>query len=331
MGGVGMEIRNRMSNVVKLRCNACQDFLKMVIQPGWQQKLYDIAKDAIERNRYADNYRPAFEKMRDIGVENYSIDDMDVSFITQVVCFCTSIVSVQKQTRDALTKLRDDRNLTNHSNENEDDEELYLRGLLALCNLKSFIKTVDKFETKLEDEIRLEYRNKYILQIEELMGILDEERISLIQRVKDITKDIERLLECSDEESRLRLWCDISKLYTNRDWKLEKNPDRYNEFMVKASDAGIPEAHGGAATYFQYIKKDNVEMERRLHMMFNSDEKLTAGDAHRIIDSINWYLNEGNEITSGMDEMTAGIIALGFPVEKSEDGIFIWKRKTLET
>lgn len=43
-----MEIRNRMPDVVKLRCNACQEFLKMVIKPNWQQRLYDIAKEAIE-------------------------------------------------------------------------------------------------------------------------------------------------------------------------------------------------------------------------------------------------------------------------------------------
>lgn len=57
-----MEIRNRMPDVVKLRCNACQEFLKMFIKPNWQQRLYDIAKEAIEHNRYADNYRPAYEK-----------------------------------------------------------------------------------------------------------------------------------------------------------------------------------------------------------------------------------------------------------------------------
>lgn len=56
--------------------------------------------------------------MRDIGIDNYSVDNMDVTFITQVVCFCSSVVTVNKQTREALTKLRDDRNLTNHSNEN---------------------------------------------------------------------------------------------------------------------------------------------------------------------------------------------------------------------
>ncbi len=322
-----MEMRNRMPDVAKLRCNACQEFLKMVIKPNWQQRLYDIAKEAIEHNRYADNYRPAYEKMRDIGIENYSIDEMDVTFITQVVCFCSSIVSVQKQTKDALTKLRDDRNLTNHSNENEEDEELYLRGLLSLCNLRSFVKAVDKFEINIDDADRLNYRNKYIPQIEELMDILDEERIALIQRTKDITKDINRLLSCSDDETRLRMWCDISKLYMDREWKLDKNPERYNEFIVMASDAGIPEAHINAAIYFLNIKKDYVEMERRLQMMFDSRDRLTAGNVHSIIESINWYVTTGNNITVGMNEMADRIIALGFPVEKQEDGTYLWKRR----
>ena len=322
-----MKMRNRMPDVAKLRCNACQEFLKMVIKPNWQQRLYDIAKEAIEHNRYADNYRPAYEKMRNIGIENYSIDEMDVTFITQVVCFCSSIVSVQKQTKDALTKLRDDRNLTNHSNENEEDEELYLRGLLSLCNLRSFVKAVDKFEINIDDADRLNYRNKYIPQIEELMDILDEERIALIQRTKDITKDINRLLSCSDDETRLRMWCDISKLYMDREWKLDKNPERYNEFIVMASDAGIPEAHINAAIYFLNIKKDYVEMERRLQMMFNSRDRLTAGNVHSIIESINWYVTTGNNITVGMNEMADRIIALGFPVEKQEDGTYLWKRR----
>ena len=46
-----MEIRNRMPDVVKLRCNACQEFLKMVIKPNWQQRLYDIAKEATDRKK----------------------------------------------------------------------------------------------------------------------------------------------------------------------------------------------------------------------------------------------------------------------------------------
>ena len=43
-----MNIRNRKADIEKLRCNICQDFLKMVIKPNWQDKLYAIAKDAID-------------------------------------------------------------------------------------------------------------------------------------------------------------------------------------------------------------------------------------------------------------------------------------------
>ena len=35
-----MDVRNRMADVVKLRCNACQDFLRMILKEGWQQELY---------------------------------------------------------------------------------------------------------------------------------------------------------------------------------------------------------------------------------------------------------------------------------------------------
>ncbi len=68
-----MEIRNRIANVMKLSCNTYQDFLKMVIKPDWQKKLYDIAKNAIVHNRYADNYRPAYKKMHDTKIDNYGI------------------------------------------------------------------------------------------------------------------------------------------------------------------------------------------------------------------------------------------------------------------
>lgn len=322
-----MEIRNRMSDVVKLRCNACQEFLKMIIQPGWQQKIYDIAKNAIEYNRYADNYRSAYEKMRDIGIENYSVDDMDVTFITQVVCFCHSVVTVHKQTKDALTKLRDDRNLTNHSSENEDAEELYLRGLLSLCNLKNFIKAVDKNEIRIDDEKRLVYRNKYIPKIEELTDILDEERIVLIQRTKDIQKNIERLLLCKDDKTRLSLWCDISKLYMDREWKLEGKPDDYHEFMIKASDAGIAEAHGNAADYYFIVKKDFIEGEKRLFMLVDSFDKLPVGEAKHIIDTINCFLMQGKALTEGMIRLVDIITAQGYSIVKRNDGLYFLEKK----
>ena len=47
-----MEVRNRMADVIKLRCNACQDFINLVLYNviGWQQKVYIKAKSEIETN-----------------------------------------------------------------------------------------------------------------------------------------------------------------------------------------------------------------------------------------------------------------------------------------
>lgn len=321
-----MDVRNRMADVVKLRCNACQDYLKLVIKDGWQKIIYNKAKDEITTNgRYKDKYISAYEKMRDIGTENYSIEDMDVTFISEVIHGCKSIVPTTDKTRKAIERLTEDRNLTNHSNENEEDEELYLRGLLALCNLRNFVRTVDRFETEIEDERRQIYRSTYIIKIEELKEKLDEERILLIQRNKDVERDINRILESDD---RLKTWSDLRKLYMNRYWKLEKDPERYNEFIVKASDAGITEAHGNAADYFFIIRKDYVEGERRLFMLFDSSNTLSPYESKHIVDTLNYYLSQGNTITEGMAKLINGIIEQGYPVLKNDDGLYMWEKKS---
>lgn len=39
-----MDVRNRMADVIKLRCNVCQDFLKLIIDDNWQQFIYEKAE-----------------------------------------------------------------------------------------------------------------------------------------------------------------------------------------------------------------------------------------------------------------------------------------------
>lgn len=323
-----MNVRNRMADVVKLRCNACQDFLKMVIVDGWQHKLYEKAKKEVETNgKFRDKYIAAYEKMRDIGVENYSIDEMDVTFISEIVHCPNFIAPVKEQTRKSIEQLTIDRNLTNHSSENEGDEELYLRGLLALCNLKDFIRTVDRFEIGINDEARRMYRRQYAKKIDELKDVLDTERIKLIEKYKAFQLDINKILECKDEEGRLSLWCDIEKNYSDRYTRIEKDYETFYEFVVEASDAGIPEAHGSAINYYLLIKKDYDEVERRLGIMVESFELLPPYEAKSIIDVINMYLMEGNTLTENMQALVAKIRTQGYCVEKDDKGYFSWSQK----
>ena len=326
-----MEIRNRMADVVKLRCNACQAFLRMYLSNGWQQKLYDKAHDAVTNGRnYKDKYIAAYEKMRDKGIESYQIDEMDVTLVTELVTHnFDGTGAVQNATRKALEQLRDDRNITGHSNENEDPEELYLRGLLALCNLRNFVRTVDKYETCIEDEKRLSYRKKYAAEIEELKTLLDDERIRLVQWEKDTDKDIRMILE---SENPISVWLDIQQAYLNRYWKLEKDRKKFFDFIVKASDAGVIFAHSSAASYFIHIKKDYEEAERRIFMLYNSGIEFTIPEVHNLISNINSYIKQGNEITGGMQKIIDGLKEQGVNIEKTEDGTFeVGKKKLCDT
>ena len=200
---------------------------------------------------------------------------------------------------------------------NEEADELYLCGLLALCNLREFVRTVDKVEKGIDDEQRLAYRQMYIPKIEELKDLLDDERIELIQKKKNMRKDVQRVLESDDP----RTWEEVSWLYLNRS-KLERNKDLLNEFMVCASDAGLEQGHFSAALYFMYPLRDYKEAERRLFMLYNSKSEHTSYDARELLSAINFYLELGNEITVGMQEIIDGLSERGFNIEKSEGGFY---------
>ena len=273
--------------------------------------------------RYKDKYIATYEHMRNSeeGTSNYSVDDMDVTLITElVVARFVGIESVEKVTRNALIELRDNRNLTNHSSENEEADELYLRGLLALSNLRDFVRIVDKFETAIDDNKRLAYRQKYIPKIEELKDLLDEERIDLVQKEKSMRKDIQRVLDSDDP---LKTWVEVSELYMNRYYKLEKNYEGVNEFMVRASDAGVVFAHLHAAQYFMIYEKDYKEAESRLFMLYDSGAGFTVSYAHEMLEIINDYILKGNHITEGMQKIIKGLEEHGFKSEKNEIGLYV--------
>ena len=97
--------------------------------------------------------------------------------------------------------------------------------------------------------------------------------------------------------------------------------------MIKASDAGIVEAHKHAADYYFFIKKDYVEGERRLRMISNSFDKLPVYEAKNIIDMINHFLMNGNELTDEMSEIIDSIVCQGYIVTINEDGFYQWSNK----
>lgn len=313
-----MDIRNRMNDVVKLRCNACQVFLKMIISDNWQQDLYKIASS--KRNEMV--YDAVYKKMRDSGVEQFTIDDMDVTTIYEIIKD-TSIINkrIDNITFNCLKRLKDDRNTTNHSSENEDADTLYERALRALFDLSDFITAVDERETTINESLRLEYRQSYRKKIDDLKKLLADERDELYSRTKRIDKDIARIL---DSTRPLDTWLEIYNIYFDKSYKTEKDQSLYEEFVIRASDAGIHSAHYQAALVFWSLKNDS-EAENRIIKYYESIDRLDKMEAHNILEAINYFLSFNKPITTRLQRIIDDLIQEGFDIEQNNSGY--WKLK----
>lgn len=322
-----MHIRNRMADIVQLRCHVCQDFLRMVLPDGWQQFVYQKAKSEVENNsQFKANYISAYERMRANGIDNFKIEDMDITFMYQIVNGCKRDISVKNETIKAMRQLNDNRKVRSHSGENEEAEELYFQAFVELNALEQFIKVVDRYEIDICDEKRIEYLQKYNKAINELKGIIDEERIAQKQRIKDMEKDIDLIL---DSNEPLNTWVEIIETYWNRSIKIEKNSDVYFQFVVMASNAGIKFAHGRAATYYAVTLKDYAETERRLYMLYNSYENEVApvAEMKMIVDTINDCLIQKCPLREGFIDLINRVREKGFIINQAENGLYIWEKR----
>ena len=317
-----MEIRNRMADVESLMCGVCQEFLGMVITEGWQDELYKRAKDAVKNNKHKGDYKAIYDKMRDIGVDNYCIQDTDISVISVIIQYNNKLAPTQPKTKNAIDQVRRDRNEIKHPNENEDSEELYLRGLIALINLRTFVKTVDEFETTIDDEVRASFRKNSLAKIEELKDTLDDERISLIQKYKEMDRHIAQMLDSNND---IKTWISIKELY-RRKGELEGNKNLVFEFCERASNAGVPRAHY-EATLYALLKEDYEDVLRHFLMTYNSfKQKQDHVGVNNILDIINMYYNGTGIVCDEMKQIISELKEMGHDITQKDYGHYQWNR-----
>lgn len=316
-----MHIRNRVNDIKKLRCNACQDYLKLIAVEEWKNQLYEKTKISVKY--LPAKYEHAYKDMRQKGIENYEIDDMDVTFISEIIHKCPDIFPSKVETRKAIEMLTVDRNVNGHSSENEECEELYIYAFQSLSNLQRFIDTVDKWETEIPDEKRLEYFKIYSAKIVEMKKLIDEERINQVQNIKEMDRDIRKILSSDDS---LATWCDVIKLYMDRSFKVDRDGKKYQEFVLRASDSGVIYAHGQAADYYLNIEGNCDEAERRMRLLMEY-EKFSMGDVQSIISAISTYMIRGNKLTERLEELVVSLIDRGYPIEKDSSNVYVMRRK----
>ena len=314
-----MEIKNRLPDVYNLMAETCQDYLRLIVKDGWQQQFYskvEEGKEGVHKNKYIE----AYNDIRDKGVDYYSVDDMDITVIFIFVCYCGIIFS-SKKTRDALEKVKNDKNsLQSHIKLNEPSEELYLRAILALYNLRDFVRTVDNEERQIKDSLRAIYRKTHIDRIKNLVAVLDDERIDIVQKKKEHEKNIQIVLNSKNPSLE---WEKVVNMYFSR-CAVNKTQEEFLRFAVAASDAGISYAHIYAANYYYFIR-DYSEFERRLLLDLARDNNIPRKKAQDILTRINLLLKRGKILPNSeeTEQLIDRIISEGFVISKDDEGMYL--------
>lgn len=311
-----MKIRNRMSDVVELRNHVCQGFMKMITADNWRETLYCFVQDEINKP-HKNNYIEQYKKIRKKGIENYSIDDMDVPFIVNIIQFCPQIATATKESKLSLRHIKEDRHITNHSSENEPDEELYLRALISLRDLQNFLHTVDDYETAISDEKRSQFVRVYSKEIDDLKLKIYNDCIELFQ----IKKDIQQILSSENQED---IFYQVYEVYIKR-WSLSaEDKYKWRLFVIEASNAGINCAHGYAANAFLFLK-DIDSATHCYEMMIEGPDSISVSVAHQITDFVNDLYIKGEKPTERMLQLVKRVKEQGYDIEETTTGI-IWNK-----
>lgn len=175
---------------------------------------------------------------------------------------------------------------------------------------------MDKTETSIDDEVRKQYRRDYIAKIEDLKTLLDNERIELVKRGKDMRADIEKVLNSNDGG---RTWVVVNKAWLDR-CKINKDPEAYKDFILEAAAAGIMEVYGDAADYYIDERKYD-EAEKLLSALYNSnDEKHYEPKSLMELASI--YLNQQSENKGDGKKILQKLIEGGSVIESEDQKIY---------
>lgn len=316
-----MDIQNRMDDVVTLRAHAFQDYFEMILIPGWQEKLYAQAERFItERSQYADKYRPAYDKMREVGLENYHTTDMDVTLMATIALYMSGILNPAPYytTKSAIKQIADDRNITNHASSNEEKNELYLRGLVALCNLQAFIKAIDRGEEKIPHEQRTAYFKKYMPKIKSLMNLIDDERFELVGRQHEMDRDIRAIQNSANPE---KAWIAYWESY-NVKQRETKDYSLLDEFCLRASDAGIKQAHKRVLNHYFFIERNWEECLHYIWKMYAEPDDTPDWYAYDILPIINWGIHDNLPQVDELKKIMENAQAKGLKIHINADGTY---------
>ncbi len=246
-----MKIRNRIAEIKILQAHILQDYFRMALTANfndddtWKSILHEEVQSAANAHDInSQSYVGAWEKMQLIGMDHYSVDDMDTTIITAILknsknrYFSGCKFNKLEQYLDSI---QEDRNNDAHTTGNETESELLQRAYGSLHGISRFISAVAKAKvSKVSDDERKSYARKYLAAIDSLRLQFDndyKEAFKSNDIEQSINRDIERIKTSKDP---FRTYVEIEGQYINkRDTEGKIDLILHRKFIQTAADAGI--------------------------------------------------------------------------------------------
>ncbi len=312
-----------LERINKEKTLALQRFLDLALIDNWQSDLYEILKEKYEKGKLKGICKNAYDDMCLNGIENYCTKRMDITFALEVIKMKNKgggyLVPLNKNTFKSLQFLINDRNKKSHFSYNENQEEYYYQILLNISDIQQFIKNVHHNETRISESKRLEYTQKYGQQFKQLHDEVITELLDFLN-CKKIDESIEKIKSSKEPQKVFS----AAMVYFSRQLPWEKGKELPGErFHIKASDAGIVEAHSFAALIDCDYHRFDKAIER-MERIYIANNVLHFHECQQIINIINLYKKSaGKEPTERMKKMISIITKQGYMVYENDKGNYI--------
>ena len=102
------------------------------------------------------------------------------------------------------------------------------------------------------------------------------------------------------------------------------------EFCIRASNAGIEQAHSRAAMYSILMQEDYTAGARHFKLMYDSYENIGGREIKDILDIVNQYKISTGSLSDEMKKAVAKLIEFGFDISLLDNGWYYWNKARRE-
>lgn len=276
-----MSIQERLASVSNLQNSVLQRYFYLEIEylflgREWKTALHREI-EAGGQGQYSTKFSGAWLKLRDKGIENYSVEDMDVTILLALLRNGGEFDrNRSSRVRFEFDNIGSDRNNIKHLSGNESELELQILASAALTTLQRFAQAAQEDKQHLqneESEIALyfsgmlhEFKRATLAEVRNLFALLFEDIRDCVREAECLTGIKRDVQEIKHSERQWETWQHHWLKYHN---ELYRRDGTYSKFLHEAAKAGIAQAYSTLADEYYEGFGDEPDYSKALYYLTN--------------------------------------------------------------